>query len=133
MRRQRVVVYVTRRAELLVFEHRDHPMAGTQVPAGGVNPGERIEDAVIREVFEETGMVLSGQPRLLGEYEHADGLGRPARSSFFQIDSPVDAPDSWQHEVTGDGADRALVFLCRFDSDPQLPEVQSRFWLREHS
>ena len=41
--RQRVVAYVTRERdgvkELLVFDHRDHPGAGTQVPAGPRRPG----------------------------------------------------------------------------------------------
>ncbi|MFG2923052.1 NUDIX domain-containing protein [Streptomyces sp. NPDC048305] len=42
--------------ELLVFDHRDHPEAGTQVPAGGVDPGELLTHAVQREVREETGV-----------------------------------------------------------------------------
>jgi len=40
-----VVVYVTRvvdgLVQVLVFDHRDVPEAGTQVPAGGVHAGER--------------------------------------------------------------------------------------------
>ncbi len=42
--RVRVVVYVTRvvdgLVQVLVFDHRDVPEAGTQVPAGGVRAGE---------------------------------------------------------------------------------------------
>lgn len=33
-----------------------HPFAGTQFPAGTVNPGENPQNAVIREVAEETGL-----------------------------------------------------------------------------
>jgi len=128
MRRERVVVYVTRGTELLVFEHRDDPDADAQVPAGGVQTGEPIEHAAIREVVEVTGLVLDGRPSFLGAHDHLDGLGRPARSSFFQIEAPGSTADEWQHTVTGDGEDRGLVFVCRFDRDPRLHETQSRFW-----
>ena len=39
--------------ELLVFRH---PSAGIQLPAGTVEEGEAIEAAVLREVWEETGL-----------------------------------------------------------------------------
>ncbi|MFG2125985.1 NUDIX domain-containing protein [Streptomyces sp. NPDC048710] len=58
--RVRTAACVTRNVpggrELLVFDHRDHPEAGTQVPAGGVDPGELLTDAVLREITEETGV-----------------------------------------------------------------------------
>jgi 8-oxo-dGTP pyrophosphatase MutT (NUDIX family) len=126
-RRQRVVVYVERGRELLVFEHRDHPEARTQVPAGGVDGGEDIVAAVAREVAEETGVTLVSKPRLLGTHDHLDGLGRPATSHFFRMDAPPDVPDRWEHVVTGRGEDADLVFLCRFDAEPELWPVQAVF------
>jgi 8-oxo-dGTP pyrophosphatase MutT (NUDIX family) len=126
-RRQRVVVYVERGRELLVFEHRDHPEARTQVPAGGVDGGEDIAAAVVREVAEETGVTLVTEPRLLGTHDHLDGLGRPATSHFFRVDAPPDVPDRWEHVVTGRGEDADLVFLCRFDAEPELGPVQAVF------
>jgi hypothetical protein len=42
---------------VLVFDHISMPGAGTQVPAGGVKPGEGLEEAVLREVAEETGLL----------------------------------------------------------------------------
>ena len=58
--RQRVVAYVTRERdgvkELLVFDHRDHPKAGTQVPAGRIDPGESLEECLHRELDEEAGL-----------------------------------------------------------------------------
>jgi len=123
--RQRVAVYVERGSYLLVFEHRDHPDAGTQIPAGGLEPGETPEAGVVREVLEETGLRLSAAPWLLGTHEHLDGLGFPARTYFFSVEAPPDAPDAWEHRVTGEGDDRDLVFLCRFDPAPTLWPVQA--------
>jgi ADP-ribose pyrophosphatase YjhB (NUDIX family) len=58
---QKVAVLVTRPGpdgpELLVFEHADEP-AGVQVPAGTVEPGEDVRAAAIRELHEETGVVV---------------------------------------------------------------------------
>jgi hypothetical protein len=41
----------------LLFDHRDYPEAGKQIPAGGADNGESIE-AVLREALEETGLGL---------------------------------------------------------------------------
>jgi 8-oxo-dGTP pyrophosphatase MutT (NUDIX family) len=123
-RRPRVVVYVRKGRELLVFEHRDHPEAGTQVPAGGVEPGEDLVAAASREVEEETGLRIATAPILLGSHDHDDGLGRPARSHFFRAAAPADVPDRWEHTVTG-GADSGLVFLCRWEANPTLWPVQA--------
>ena len=123
--RRRVAVYVERGSDLLVFEHRDQPDAGTQIPAGGLQRDEEPEAGVFREVFEETGLRLSAPPSLLGTHDHPDGLGRPSRTYFFTVDAPVDAPDAWEHQVTGEGDDNDLVFLCRFDPAPTLWPVQA--------
>ena len=125
--RKRVVVYVEREDGLLVFDHRDHPEAGTQVPAGGVHRDEGLIEAAIREVHEETGVRLDAEPTLLGTHEHLDGLGQPALSHFFRADAPERLPRVWQHIVSGDGEDAALVFDCRFDPSPELWPVQSVF------
>ena len=125
--RKRVVVYVERGDGLLVFDHRDHPEAGTQVPAGGGDEGEELTEAAIREVREETGVRLDAELTLLGTHEHLDGLGRPALSYFFRADAPDGLPTSWQHVVSGNGEDAALVFECRFERAPRLWAVQAVF------
>jgi 8-oxo-dGTP diphosphatase len=56
----RVLAYVTREREghreLLVFDHRDYPDAGTQVPAGRLESGEDLEAGLRRELEEEAGL-----------------------------------------------------------------------------
>ena len=52
----KVYAYITHANKLLVFKHVDFPEAGIQVPAGTMDAGETPEMAVMREVFEETGL-----------------------------------------------------------------------------
>jgi 8-oxo-dGTP pyrophosphatase MutT (NUDIX family) len=107
--------------ELLVFDHRDHPAAGTQVPAGTVEADEDPAATVVREVVEETG-VSARVMRELGFTDAVAPRGEPRRNHFFEL-STEEPRDEWEHVVHGGGKDRGLVFLCRFvplDDAPQL-------------
>ena len=86
---QKAVGYVIHEDRLLVFTHNHVPIesTGVQVPAGTIEPGESAEDAVIREVYEETGL-RTRVVRFLGT-EHYDV--RPAKPEvherhFFQLE-----------------------------------------------
>lgn len=63
----KVTAFVTREGEhgreLLVFRH---PTAGVQLPAGTIEPGETPEQAVLRELCEETGIDQAEIVRRLG-------------------------------------------------------------------
>jgi ADP-ribose pyrophosphatase YjhB (NUDIX family) len=39
-----------------VFSHADDPDASLQIPGGGVEPGESLEEAVLREAPEVSGL-----------------------------------------------------------------------------
>jgi len=116
--RVRVAVYVTRAGaagpELLVFDHRDHPEAGTQVPAGGVTTGEEPAAAALREVAEETGLrdvVLVG--RLGVQHRPHPDTGQPRETTFWHA-ATADGRPGWAHTVSGSGADGGLVLRCWF-------------------
>ena len=51
-----VIVQVTRGAEILLGRSRRHPSGSYSVLAGFVDPGESLEDAVRREIEEESGI-----------------------------------------------------------------------------
>ena len=51
-----VIVQVTRGSEILLGRSRRHPQGSYSVLAGFVDPGESLEDAVVREVEEESGV-----------------------------------------------------------------------------
>ncbi|MBC9711905.1 hypothetical protein H9Y04_04885 [Streptomyces sp. TRM66268-LWL] len=75
--RVRVAAYVTRTRpagpELLVFDHRDHPGAGTQIPAGGVSPDEPLTQAA--------GHLADGQGEFIALMDAGE---RPAAESVGQ-------------------------------------------------
>ncbi|MFB4421361.1 NUDIX domain-containing protein [Streptomyces sp. QL37] len=120
--RIRVAAYVIRRregAELLVFDHVGMADAGTQVPAGGVEPDEELSRAVLREVAEETGLLTAGVVRPVAVDERPHPRTRqPRTTTFFLLRAPEDTPDAWVHRVRGDGEDAGLTFACRFEALP---------------
>jgi ADP-ribose pyrophosphatase YjhB (NUDIX family) len=110
--RKRVVGYVTRGRELLVFEH-----AGVlQVPAGRIDHDEALEEGLLREVDEETG--VTGL-RIVGVLADADEVDRlygtlVHRSWAFHAEVKGGGPDAWDHTVTGSGMDAGMVLPCRW-------------------
>ena len=102
------------RTDVLVFEQRGDPEAGTQVPAGRADRGESPEQALRRELDEEAGLdrvtILREVP-VLGDWV--------ARSEYenhafeVRIDGGP-AADTWEHVVHGDGDDAGLVFCYRW-------------------
>ena len=68
---EKVTAFITRESvdghDLLLFKH---PNAGIQIPAGTVEDDETPEEAVLREVSEETGLTSLSVGEYLGCMEH---------------------------------------------------------------
>lgn len=129
--RVRVTGYVTRgtgdNLEVLVFEYPTTP--GAHLPGGGVQPGELLNDAMVRETFEETGVagpltVLSVVGVQSGRFEDTR---RPYLNVFFHLRTEDDRAQ-WPHTVIGDVGvwDTGMVVTCRF-----LPFAKAREVLRD--
>jgi 8-oxo-dGTP diphosphatase len=119
----KVIAYITRNSkdgsrELLVFEHRDYPDAGIQVPAGTVKAGELPEVAVIREVEEETGLADCRLLAKLGVYDWFNPYtGQVNERHVFHLAAPAGTEDSWTWVETDGGRVPELegyVFLLRW-------------------
>lgn len=115
----RVLAYVTRerdgRRQLLVFDHRDYPEAGTQVPAGRLEPDEDLEAGLLRELEEEAGLTEARIVRKLGTFApHTLPHGAHYTNHAFEVEAPG-ARETWEHDVVGDGDDAGLVFVYRWE------------------
>jgi ADP-ribose pyrophosphatase YjhB (NUDIX family) len=109
--RKRAVGYVTRGRELLVFEH-----AGlTQVPAGRVDHDETLEEGLVREIREETGVEARVVSLLADGAEFAELFGPGNHESWaFHAIATADTPDVWTHHVSGTGMDAGMAMPCRW-------------------
>jgi ADP-ribose pyrophosphatase YjhB (NUDIX family) len=123
--RKRVVGYVTRGRELLVFDHKGVPGVPTQVPAGRVDSHEDLEQGLRREVEEETGVTEIEIVGLLANGEEFERLFGPGahESHAFHAVAPSGGPDAWEHDVTGTGMDSGLVYICRWVPLDECPPL----------
>lgn len=101
------------RLQVLVFDHANAPEAGTQVPAGSIDPGESPEEAVLREAREEAGLTDLALVRYLGRFSHLVEERRQIHERHvFHLTSPGPLPELWEHDVSGEGEDRGMRFVC---------------------
>jgi 8-oxo-dGTP diphosphatase len=114
--RKRVLAYVTRERngvkELLVFDDGDHPSVGTQVPAGRIDPGESLEECLLRELHEEAG-IEDGV--IVRELRQPEWPAKYENHAFEVRSESHKATDTWNHVVHGDGDDVGLVFRFRWE------------------
>jgi 8-oxo-dGTP pyrophosphatase MutT (NUDIX family) len=83
------------------------------VPGGGIDEGESVEDAAVREAREETGIEVR-VVRTLGMAEHP-GQREPyhVHHSHFVHATPVESlPDEWEHHITGHGEEAGSLVRC---------------------
>ncbi|MCP8968912.1 NUDIX hydrolase [Ectobacillus ponti] len=128
---KKVYAYITReqdgREQLLVHAHRDFPEAGVQVPGGTVNPGETLEAALLREVYEEAGLhAVQVQRHVADELVHIREKSEYQKRHFYHITLTAVVRDEWEHVVTGDGEDTNLVFQYRWVDLQQTPPLSGR-------
>jgi ADP-ribose pyrophosphatase YjhB (NUDIX family) len=123
--RKRVVGYVTRGRELLIFDHKGMPHVPTQVPAGRVDSHESLEEGLRREVEEETGVTEIEIVSVLAdedEFKELYGPGAHESLAFHSVAAPG-GPDAWEHPVTGSGMDSGLVYACRWAPLDECPPL----------
>lgn len=82
--RVRVAAVIPLGGELVLVRHRGLRSAYHLLPGGGVEPGETLESALVREVEEETGLVVRlDRPLLLSDTLAPDGRRHVVNVSFL--------------------------------------------------
>ncbi|WP_339094944.1 NUDIX domain-containing protein [Deinococcus sp. VB142] len=103
--REKVLCFVVRGQRLLVFDHIPDGSAGVQIVGGGVEQDELPEAAAVRELWEESGLSLSG-PHFLCSYlwhgEPPEAFKYPMQIAHaYAFAAPHDLPETWQHHADG--------------------------------
>ena len=98
--------------EILAFEH---PVAGVQLVKGGVEPGETVRAAALRELEEEAGIANMGIVQDLGNWnsEHRGNVWSLQLCTF----KPT-LPDSWVRRCSDDGGHDLKFFWHDVSREP---------------
>ncbi|GHO89252.1 NUDIX hydrolase [Dictyobacter formicarum] len=106
---------------LLVLHHWRDGSESWILPGGGLNPGERAEEAALRELFEETGL-RGRNPRFLFESAYDKGI-----SSTFLVEVDHNAQAILGYDPEDEGQEHIMLQgLAWFPiaDVAELPEVQ---------
>jgi flavin-dependent dehydrogenase/8-oxo-dGTP pyrophosphatase MutT (NUDIX family) len=111
--KQKVLAYVFRTKnnikEILVFDHKNNSKINPQVIAGSVDDNETCEAAIIREIKEESGLVLE-EGFKLGEFSYfREDIKEKQKRHIFCFNIENDR-DSWTHIVSSGVEDKGKEF-----------------------
>ena len=98
-----VIIQMNDHPGRIVLIERRHEPLGWALPGGFVDVGETIEQAAVREAFEETGLAVT-LTALLGVYSD------PARDPRGHTCSVVFLGEAWGQASAGDDAANAGIF-----------------------
>ena len=107
------------RERLLVFFHPGD--RGMQLPKGTIEPGESPEQAVRRELLEESGIAYDGRLQPLGTLDRECEAGIEGNREkhaqlwhLFLMRAPGPLPEAFEHEATGSPEEHGLIFRFRW-------------------
>lgn len=128
--KRKVLAYITRGEEpdweILVFQQKDNPDAGIQVPGGTIESDEFIIDALYREIEEETGITrenLELQGKVTKNKYFPQHKNKIYERTIFHLSYIGDNVEKWEHIVKGHGKDEGMTFCHRFVPVGEIPEL----------
>ncbi len=129
----KVTAYITCNNQLLVFSQPEFPEAGIQIPSGTVGEDEDLDEAVLREAFEETGLVGLTIESFLGtciyDMRSITGKNVDVHRHYYHLSSPGPSNGKrWQHWESdpSEGATGPILFeLYWVDYPDDVPELSA--------
>ena len=113
-------VLLNNKNEILLVKHTY--VAGWHLPGGGINKGESAQDALLREIMEETGFTIVGVPKIIGIFHSKTISKRDHVVLFFSENFSLSDETVKTFEIKD-----AKFFP--FDSLPADLEESSKEWL----
>ncbi|MEN5172501.1 NUDIX domain-containing protein [Acinetobacter higginsii] len=98
--------------EILAFHH---PLAGTQLIKGTIEQDEQYEQAAIRELFEESGLIAQTNSKFMGNlllsFNQQDWY-------FYLCELKSELAETWLHHCQDDGGLDFRFFWYSLDQQP---------------
>lgn len=124
---KKVFGYILNQNNLLVFEQPKYPESGIQVPAGTVENHESIEEAIIREIKEETGLNEFKIIEYLGKHEKnmlEYGKNEIHERHFFYLTTDENTEISWENfENFGGTENEKILFKFYWVNIRRIPKL----------
>lgn len=130
----KVAAYITCNHQLLVFIEPNFPEAGIQVPAGTVGEGEPLEEAILREAIEETGLTNLKIESFLGtrvyDMRSITGDEVDIHRHYFHLSysGPMDKNrwQNWEETPSGGETEPILFELYWVDIPDNIPKLSGK-------
>lgn len=110
-----VPILIRRKAQTLEILAFRHPLAGMQLVKGSIEPNETYENAAIRELFEESGLIARDNPKFIGSL-----VLKSTQQDWFFYYCEIDqtAPDTWTYFCLDDGGLTFEFFWYSMHEEP---------------
>lgn len=114
------------RKKLLVYSNE--PGVQFRLPGGNIEPGETAEEALYREMLEESGLTYLLMTKKLGvQYYYKAFIDSNVERHDFLVVPDRKLPEKWEFIGTGDGGDQGSKFKYQWITKDEIHLVDEEF------